>query len=182
MSGGREVLRPVDVLRIDWERARRASGVDDRDLASQVAIRAARLVGAQRPPDRVDPELRGQERVAALRATFAWRAATVAVHRFDYVTGLDRFERAAFDEERGYEQKLALDRDVVPPLKEEARSLRAEIRALEERLRRAGGDPDQVAPAIDWSRTLAVDAYVRPEYETAAARRKKAVDFFKRIG
>lgn len=180
---------PVEVLAADWERLRRAAaavrplaGETDRELEEEVARRGAELIDRPAPPDRVDPLLTGPERVAALREVLVRRAATLAVHRFDYAAGRDRFAAAGEAEERAYVRKLALDRDVVPPLKEEAKALRAEIRRLERALVEAGGDPASVPPAIEWGTTLAVDAYVRPGYETPETRRRRAVEFFRRIG
>ncbi len=174
--------RRVTLLATDWERLRRARpGVDDWELAGEAVRRGVRL---SREPlvERVPAGLPVAERLALLRRRFARRAAAVAVQRFEYVTGRERFARAAHVEQRTYEEHLELDKDVVPPLKEEARALRAEVRRLEAELRTRGGDPEAIEPRIDWDRTLAVDTYARPEYQSNAGRRSKAVEFFRRTG
>ncbi len=177
---------PVEVLTADWARVLRAAEaserVDAEDLEEEIGRRGAGLLAGEPPPERVDPLLAGEERLAALRRAFVRRAAALAVLRFEYASGRRRFVDAAEAEERAYVRKLALDRDVVPPMKEEARALRAEIRRLEAALRVAGVDPEAIGPAVDWSSTLAVDTYVRPEYESPESRRAKAIEFFRRLG
>ncbi len=177
----------IDVLERDWDRVRSVAGglgldPDDGSLAREAVRRGISMERAGAPPERVDDRLAGAERSDALRRVFAWKAASVAVNRFDYVTNRDRFARTGQVEQQRYERKVELDRDVVPDLKLEAKALREEVGRLEDEARRSGVDPASVEPAIDWSRTIAVDAYQRPEYETNESRRAKAVEFFRRLG
>ncbi|GIU98960.1 MAG: hypothetical protein KatS3mg014_0576 [Actinomycetota bacterium] len=94
-------------------------------------------------------------------------------------------ERLAEAERRDratYERDLALQRDVIPPLKERAKALRARIRELEARARAAGVDPEAVAPSVDRADTLAVDDYEPPRFERDEDRRRAAIGFFRRLG
>lgn len=80
-----------------------------------------------------------------------------------------------------YEEALALDRDILPPLKEEARRLRRELFALEDAVRARGIDPATVEPAMP-DQPLAVDDYAPPRFLDANERREVSVAFFRRIG
>jgi hypothetical protein len=179
------MTRRVEILAVDWERLRRAYPErDDGDLSADAARRGAGI--ARRPPVDVTPpsasgSADGAGRLSWLRAWFPRRAASICAQRFDLVTGRDRFRRAAELEERTYREHLHLERELVPPLKEEAKALRAELRALERKVRELGVDPETIEPRIDWPRTLAVDTYTRPQYESNDARRQRAVDFFRRL-
>ena len=57
-----------------------------------------------------------------------------------------------------------------------------EVRRLEDHVRARGIDPESIEPRIEWSRTLAVDLYKRPKYESNESRRRATVEFFKRLG
>jgi hypothetical protein len=108
-------------------------------------------------------------------------AADLAELRFALAFGRDRAERSERETDRTYARRLSLDREVVPPLKQEAMRLRAEVRSLERELRECGGDPDAVRPAIAWERTLAVEGYLPPVYVDRATRRRAMAAFFGRI-
>jgi hypothetical protein len=106
----------------------------------------------------------------------------VAVQGFRLVMDRERDARAERDVVRTYERHLELDKDVVPPLKLEAKRLRAELRRLEEEARSLGLDVEAIEPRIHWPETIAVDGYEPPRYETNDERRRTAVDFFRRVG
>jgi len=180
--GERNERVQVELLEVDLERAARAGPLDSWALGNELA-RRGRLVAAGGRPEELDAvgPAAGLG-VAELRRLLIWTAALSSVHRFAYVTTRGTAARAAEAERRAYEEKLSLDRDRLPDLKEQARDLRAEIRRLEVELRRRGGDPERVGGAIDWDRTLAVDDYEPPRYESNEDRRARAVDFFRRIG
>jgi hypothetical protein len=153
--------------------------VDGSDLAS-LLLERGRAIVERSIEERVPEDLPVEERIGRLRDLLARKAASVAVHRFEILAGRERALRAEEAERTTYEQHLELEKDVVPPLKLEAKALRAEIRTLEEEARRRGIDPDRIEPRIDWPNTLAVDAYERPQYETNESRRQAAVRFFRR--
>ncbi len=158
------------ILAVDWERLQRAYPETDADeLVDRVIDRGLTVL---KTPDDAGVEW-AAEAVGALALT--------AVHRFDYATGRDRFARASELERMTYEHELELNRDIVPPLKEKAKALRAEIRRLEEEVRRVGLDPNTVLPRVNWDNTLAVETYSRPEYESNEARRRRTLEFFRRI-
>jgi hypothetical protein len=175
------VSREVEILAIDWQRLQSAyPDLDDRRLASMAVDRGLEVVlGA--PVDTGPPPKGPAGRLARLREEFPSTAADVAVHRFDYVARRERFQLTARIEEQTYAEHVALDKDVVPPLKEEARALREHVRRLEDDARRRGIDPDSIEPAIEWSHTLAVDAYTRPRYESIDERRERTARFFRRV-
>lgn len=179
---GRAHRVSVEVLAVDRARLDRAIRGEAAPLGQEIGRRGRRLAAAGRPAERVDPASSPADRVPGLRVALAWQAALVSVHRFDYATGREGFRALAVREELLYEEKLGLDRDLVPGLKEEAKALRAEIRGLEAELRARGVDPGAITPPIEWDRTLAVDDYQGPSYESVAERRAKAVEFFRRIG
>lgn len=148
-----------------WEALRAAHpDASDAELAALALARGRSLEG--------DP----------LRVELAERAALVFLLRRRLARERTRLAEAERRDRAGYERHLALQRDVVPPLKERARALRARIRALEARARAAGVDPEAVAPRIDWADTLAVDDYVPPRFERDEDRRRAAIGFFRRLG
>jgi hypothetical protein len=165
------------ILRVDWELLATAfSEVPSGELERRAAARGAEILErADRGARRASPHEQEREDLAR-------KAAGVAVMRFELVSQRDRFARARALEQETYEQHLRLDKDVVPPLKLEAKRLRAELRSLETRARDLGIDVGEIEPSIDWPNTIAVDAYEAPRYETNAERRKTAVEFFRRIG
>ena len=171
----------VGVLAKDWERLRSAyPGLDDLRL-SDAAIRRGRDILAElpeEPPSRATP----LQRLAWLQRWFPRKAASIALQGLDLVENMGRQAEAQRVEQRSYEVHLELNKDVVPPLKEQAKALRAEVRRLEEAVRAKGVDPDSIEPRIDWSRTLAVDIYQRPKYESNESRKRATVEFFKRLG
>jgi hypothetical protein len=174
------MMRSVMVLAVDWERLRDAyPDRTDKWLAADAVRRGLRLV--QGPVADAGPSgPTADRRLAWLQASFPRRSGSICTQRFDLVTGRERFRRAAEMERRTYDEHLELERDLVPPLKERAKTLRAELRALEEQLRQLGVDPEGIEPKIDWPRTLAVDTYTRPHYEPNESRRRRTVEFFRR--
>ena len=172
--------RPVEVLAVDWERLRRARpGLRDEALADdcvtkghEVASQLERMTG--------HPNGSWPDDLRSLRRRFVEEAALLAVHRFQYAVGREGFDRASRREEETYREQIDLTKDVVPPLKQEAASLKAEVRRLEEKLRRLGVDPDSIEPSIDLRMTPAVDDYRPPRFETPVDRRRHALEFFRR--
>lgn len=180
--GGSALSLTVEILAVDWDRLRRAyPGTDERVLIEAAVDRGRRILGV--PPEARVPSTASTPRpLRWLRGWFPRKAASVAVHRLDFAMGRERYVRATAQERETYERHLELEKDEVPPLKEEAKSLRAEIRWLEDELRALGIDPDGIGPRIEWRTTLSVDGYVRPRYETAEDRRRTAVELFRRVG
>jgi hypothetical protein len=173
--------RVIEVLAVDWEPFRLAfPGLPDEDLAERALSRGRAIVAAPLE-DRVPETLHPGERLSWLRAALARKAASVAIHRFELVTTRERFVRAEHDEQASYERHLELHKDVVPPLKLEAKALRSEVRRLEEQARGLGIDVDALEPRIDWPETMAVDDYQPPRYETNESRKRAAVEFFRRV-
>jgi hypothetical protein len=169
------------VLKTDWERLRSAyPGLDDERLADGALARSREIL-AELPTD--PPSTASvQVRLDWLSRWFPRKAASIAVQGLDLVDHIKWQAVAQEMEQRTYERHLELDKDIVPPLKEEAKALRAEVRRLEEQVRAKGVDPDSIEPRIDWSRTLAVDIYKRPRYESNESRKRTTVEFFKRLG
>lgn len=148
-----------------WEALRAARpAASDAELTALALARGRSLAG--------DP----------LRVELAERAALVLLLRERLARERARLAEAERRERAGYERDLTLQRDVIPPLKERAKALRAEIRALEARARSAGVDPETVTPRIDWADTLAVDDYEAPRFERDEDRRRAAIGFFRRLG
>ena len=171
----------VEVLEVDWEPLRRAfPGVPDAELAERALTRGRKVVMAP-DEDRLPRTLPSAERLARRRWALARKAASVAIHRFELVTNRERFARAEQDEQASYERHLELHKDVVPPLKLEAKGLRSEVRRLEVRARELGIDVHAVEPPIDWPETMAVEDYEPPRYETNESRKRAAVEFFRRV-
>jgi hypothetical protein len=175
-------MNGVEILRVEWQRVRAACpDVPDRELAERLLERARRVL--DRPfEERVPDDLPPAQRVDRLRTLLARKAASVAVHRFELIAVRERFAHAEEEERVSYERHLELEKDIVPPLKLEAKALRAELRRLEAEARDLGINVESVEPRVDWPNTLAVDAYQPPRYETNESRRRTAVDFFGRIG
>jgi hypothetical protein len=175
-------MRAIDVLADDWDRLRRL--FPDRE-GTDLAGTASRLGhdAAEEPFEvRVPADLPPAERVQRLTMQLARSAGGVALQRFRLVTERERDVRAEHDEAVTYERHLELEKDVVPPLKLEAKRLRAELRALEAQARGLGIDVDALEPRIAWPDTIAVDGYEPPRYETNDQRRETAVAFFRRVG
>jgi hypothetical protein len=175
----------VEILAVDWRRlvgeAPDGGGHGDAGIASRAFREGLRIAGEGRPPPRPDPDTPLHRQIGLLERMVAWQGADVAVHRFTYATNRERFDAAAEREQLVYERKIALDADVVPALKEEAKRLRAEVRELEARLVAMGGDPGAVEPTIDWRWTLAVETSGGARFETIEDRRTAAVDVFRRL-
>jgi hypothetical protein len=176
------VTMSVDLLAEEWARLRAIRPeLDDKELLAVALERGASLIERSHD-ERVPDNLPQNERAERLRSLLARKAATVASYRFALVTGRDRAARAERAELESYERHVDLDTQVVPPLKLEARSLRAEIHDLERRAAALGIDPDSVEPTIDWPNTFAVEGYEGPRYESNEDRKRAAIEFFRRIG
>jgi hypothetical protein len=171
----------VEVLEVDWELLRGAfPGVPDAELAERALSRGRQILTAP-DEDRHPVPLPSAEGLARRRCALARKAASVAIHRFELVTNRERFARAEQDERASYERHLELHKDIVPPLKLEAKGLRSEVRRLEEEARKLGIDVDAIEPRIEWPETMAVDDYEPPRYETNESRKRAAVEFFRRV-
>ena len=171
----------VRVLASDWNRLRAAyPGLDDARLAEEAVARGRDILAEL--PEEPNPRAALLQRLEWLRRWFPRRAGSIAVQGLDLVEHLGRHADAEKVEQRTYERALELHKDVVPPLKEKAKVLRAEVRRLEEAARARGIDPDAIEPRIRWPSTLAVDIYERPQYETNESRKQATVEFFKRLG
>jgi hypothetical protein len=159
----------VDLISEDVERVRAAvAGLSDPDLWRDVATRGlVHLNHVERTDDPID--------------AFVHLAATVALYRLALATGRDRFRDISDLERSAYEQSVKLDREVLPPLKEEAKRLRMEIRSLEASIAERGTDPDLIEPRIDWGETSSVDDYAGPRLERPDERRRSVAEFFGRI-
>ncbi len=155
-------------------------------VAVRVPARLLDAVGGA-PPGALERRLleRGRAVLAAdgpgLRGELARRAAALALLRHALLEARGRAGEAAAREARTYREHLRLARDEVPPLELRARELRSEIRALEAELRARGVDPAAIAPTLPGD-TLAVDDHDPPAYRTPEERRRRAVEFFRRIG
>lgn len=176
--GERRERVEVQILAVDLDRLERAATIDD--VGAELG-RRGRLVAAAGPPGPSGSKREHERSATTGGRELVWTAATSSVHRFSFATTRKRAGESTELERRAYEEKLALDRDVVPRLKAEARDLRREIRMLERELFLRGIDPTAVEPVIDWGTTLAVDGY-EPRYESNEDRRERAVEFFRRIG
>jgi hypothetical protein len=171
----------VEVLGVDWELLRGAfPWVLDAELAERALSRGRQVVMAP-DEDRQPRALPSAERLARLRWTVARKTASVAIHRFELVTNRQRLASAEQDEQASYERHLELHKDVVPPLKLEAKGLRSEVRRLEEEARELGIGVDAVEPRIEWPETMSVERYEPPRYETNESRKRAAVEFFRRV-
>jgi hypothetical protein len=170
----------VEILAVDWATLVPTGRLEPDEVRGLLA--RGRAIAAAAPAGAMPEGLSRPERLERLRRSLAVAAARAAVHRFELVTQRERFERSERDELQTYERHLELHKDVVPPLKLEARALRAEVRSLEAEARARGIDVDAIQPAIDWRNTLAVDGYEAPKYETPESRKRAAVEFFRRVG
>ncbi|HWO71197.1 MAG TPA: hypothetical protein VNP94_10655 [Actinomycetota bacterium] len=154
----------VRVPRSLWEALRRAHpGEDDDALARACVERGRRALGE-----------------GGLRAELARRAAAALLLRTELLDARGRAREAAARERASYERHLALEREVVPPVRARARELRAAIARAEADLRARGLDPDAVAPPMPVD-PLSVDQEP-PRYRTPEERRRRAVEFFRRVG
>jgi len=160
-------MTTTTVLSDDWALLRSVTSLPDWALAAEVTRRGVRHAA--------EPS-RGSD----ARDAFVHAAATAAAYRFDILAGRDRHRDAIRYGGAANERVVALDREAVPPLKKEAKALRAEIRRLEEELRAIGVDPSWIEPAIDWPTTLMVDDYGGSRYETPADRKRLVISFFAR--
>lgn len=172
----------IDLLAVDLAHAQEACpGLSLEALVDTALYRGFRLA-AQPIEARVPGDLPADERLPRLRTLFATSAAIVAEMRTRLVLERDRFERAAASERSAFMEHVELDRDVVPPLKLEAKRLREALLRLEDEAKARGIDTSCIEPRIDWPSTLAVDTYERPTYVSNESRRRAAVAFFRRSG
>ncbi len=170
----------VRMLAAEWELLGRAIGEPvDRRLLDEAAARGRSLLADGRGAPSTSA---GAAPLARLRTQVVLRAAAASAYRHRLVTERHRLAVAEHEERRSYEDGLALDRDLVPPLKLRAKALRAEIRRLEAEARARGLDPDTIEPRVEWAETLAVDTYVPPRYTTDADRKRATLEFFRRLG
>lgn len=171
------MTRTIQLPAGDLELAARAR--PDLDEAALIREAIARGSGLVRSATEASPS--GEELERALRIDLAHAVAEIAWLRWSIVTNRERLGRATDDEQRTYEESIALDADLVPPLKVQARDLRTELRRLEVEAAARGVDVAGVEPSIDWSSTIAVAGYDVPRYESAESRRATTVAFFRRI-
>jgi hypothetical protein len=164
-----DTVTRITVLAEDWELLDTPQGRGERPRSLEAIERGRSHLGEPAPG-------------GDLRDRFVHLAASVAIYRFELASGRGRSHHAAEAERDTRERAVILDREVVPPLKLEARRLRAEIRRLEDELRKRGVDADVIEPRIDWSQTMAVDDYNEPRYQTVEERKRAAVEFFRRRG
>lgn len=177
------MTRAIQIPREDLERLRRLlPGMSTTQAVAEALTRGSRVLAGHDDGPGADVRAIDPHDLTTLRRRLVQEAVEVAGHRFALVTGLDRRREAVRRELRSYEEGLALDRDVVPGLKLEAKELRRRIRQLEERARAAGIDVDAVGPPIRWSETIHVDGYEPPRYESDSDRRARTVAFFQRVG
>jgi hypothetical protein len=172
----------IELLGTDLQHARQARPDLSEERLVGDAFERGRALMAQPVEGRVPHDLPAEQRVRRLRTLFATTAALVAEMRTRLVVERERFERAATSEREAFMEYVELDRDIVPPLKLEARRLRETVRQLEAEAIALGIDPMSIHPQIDWPSTLAVDSYEAPKYVTNETRRHAAVEFFRRRG
>jgi len=170
----------VELLAADIEHGQRARPDLSREALVVEALRRGIDIAAAPIEVRVPDDLPADERIRRLHTLFATTAASIAELRFLLVANRTRYENASSSERRAFMEFVELDRDVVPPLKLEARRLRQEVRRLEAEAARRGIDIDTIRPTVDWPTTLAVDAYEPPKYVDNQSRRRAAVEFFRR--
>jgi hypothetical protein len=171
------VNRTIEIFEADLERARRArSDLDDAVLIEQALDRGAALV------TRAMQEPSENQGLDEIRVDLAEAVAEASAYRWSLVTNRFRFAEAGEREQQSYEEHLELERDVVPPLKMEARRLRRELRRLEDEARARDIDLATIEPQIDWSNSVSVDDYAPPRFVSNAERRAANVAFFRRLG
>jgi hypothetical protein len=162
----------VEILRVDWDRVRKARpGASDWDLGAELLRRGKVRAGAKDA---------GAEEIERLRRDVVRRAALVAVHRFAYATGRERFREAEEREEQSYRRQAELETEVVPPLRAEAGRLRARLLAQEAEARARGIDTAGIEPGIDWGRTISVEPSEQPRWETPEERKARVRGLFRR--
>lgn len=172
----------IEVLTADLEHARRARPDLSQDVLVGSALERGLRLAALPIEARVPDDLPAKERLRRLRTLFATTAGLVAEMRTRLVANRERFDRATTSERSAFMEHVELDRDVVPPLKLEAKRLRETVRRLEAEAEARGIDTAEIEPRIDWPSTLAVDAYEPPAYVSNESRRRAATAFFRRSG
>lgn len=171
----------VQILSADIQDARAARpDLTDDALIEEACLRGLRIASENAGDDLAGVEASTELRIASLRIRCAVSAASVAELRTRLVVDRERYESSAEEERRTYLEFVQLDRDVVPPLKMEARQLRAEVRRLEAEAEAMGIDISAVHPLIEWAQTLAVEGYEPPLYVSNESRRRTALAFFRR--
>jgi len=166
----------IEILATDLENARRAR--PDLTEGELVALALRRGTELTRPHAGSEDDTARDD----LRVDLAEAIIEAVALRRSIVTNRDRFSDAHDRELQTYEEHLDLQRNVVPPLKREARRLRYELKRLEAEATARGIDLSSVEPEIDWSNTIAVDDYTPTTFASNADRRAAVVEFFRRPG
>lgn len=173
----------VQILSADIDDARAARpDLTEDALIEESCRRGLRIASENAGGDFAGDEASVPSRIARLRTQCAVSAASVAELRTRLVLDRERYESSAVEERRTYLEFVELDRDVVPPLKMQARQLRAEVRRLEAEAAAMGIDVSRIHPSIEWAETLAVDGYEPPRYVSNESRRRATLAFFRRRG
>lgn len=168
------MTRTVEILAADLDHAMEACPeLTVQEIGKEALARGLKLARWLFEGEDVPPHDR--------RADLAGAVADLADYRWSLVSGRSRFADATDGERQRYEEGLHLERDVIPPLKLEARRLRRELLQLEADAAARGLDLTGIEPQIDWSRTISVDGYTPPKFESNAGRRAATAEFFRRI-
>lgn len=147
------------VLVAEWERVRRAApDRDESDVLREIVKRGAQLARApllqQMPAD-----VTGPERLQAAKTMFAQWAAEYTWMRFRYFQQKPEADAMRAIDNQVLDETNELQEKIIPELRARARELRAEVRALEAEAASRGIDTATIEPAIDWSKTMAVEEY-----------------------
>lgn len=159
----------IELIGEDVERLRRGFPELDEAVLLERLVAAA-LFHRAHDWDRKEP-LEGFVHGAAALATYRQQLMGMWETRLD----VRENERIA------YETQIELDRDVIPPLKQEAKRLRSEIRTMETGLRAKGLDPSNIEPLVE-EPGIPVDDYQPPRFVHPAERRRQVAEFFRRTG
>jgi hypothetical protein len=172
--------RSIEILKADWERLLRAyAGMDEARLLMELMARGRRRTAGE-PPEPVPSDAPLAERLEWLRTWTPRMAASIATLGFDLVKSRGRLPEARRLEDLTYQRDVELKMEIVPAVKERARSLRMKIGSLEAELRSHGGNPDVIEPHVP-DDAISVDLFERPQYETNESRRKTTLAFFHRL-
>jgi len=101
---------------------------------------------------------------------FIHEAAALAVYRQQLAAKKQELPDAVVKEAASYAEEIELDRDVIPPLKQEAQRLRVQMRDLEARLRVRGVDPDTIDRVANDDDESVVRGFVRRHMPLADGR------------
>jgi len=150
------VIGRIRILAGDWDRLQRVHQGRE-PLASELLDRGRQLA-AEVPVERLPADAPLPERLDWLTRSVPRRAASIATLGYELVMNRGRLERSTELEKTTYERDLELQKDIVPPLKEQARALREQIRRLERELTSRGGDPSAGSPAIPAANAITADS------------------------